>query len=338
MLGTILCTGGAGYVGSHAAYLAAQQGYRVIILDNLLHGQQFKFPWATCIKGDYGDETLLKDLFRKEKIDAVMHFASYIEVGESVKDPAKYYTNNVAKTLTLLAVMQQYFVTSFIFSSSCAVYGPPQEVPIPETHPRLPVSPYGKTKNTIEYILEDYAVAYGLNYIALRYFNASGATPERSLGEEHDPETHLIPLLLRAMSAKNPFYIFGADYPTPDGTAIRDYIHVLDIADAHLRALRHLMVNGVSDVFNLGTGIGFSVAQIVTAAENIFETKINTVIAPARAGDVARLVANPNKAHLLLGWEPRSSSLEFILKSAYRWEQTRRVKQKAPSGIKTTPL
>lgn len=314
------------------------QGYRVIILDALTHGNQFKFPWATCIKGDYGDTALLQDIFKKEKIDAVMHFASYIEVGESVKDPAKYYHNNVAKTLTLLDVMQQYFVTSLIFSSSCAVYGPPQEVPIPETHPRLPVSPYGKTKNVIEYILEDYAHAYGLKYVALRYFNASGATPERSLGEEHDPETHLIPVLFRAMNEKKPFYIFGANYETPDGTAIRDYVHVLDIADAHLRALRHLHKNEVSDVFNLGTGTGFSVAQIVDTAQKIFETKINTVISDARPGDVARLVANPTKAHLMLGWAPRYSSLEFILKSAYRWEQTRRTKQAPSPSPKINPL
>jgi UDP-glucose 4-epimerase len=334
MIGTILCIGGAGYVGSHAAYLAAQQGYRVIILDALLHGQHFKFPWATCIKGDYGDEALLKDIFKKEKIDAVMHFASYIEVGESVKEPAKFYSNNVVKTLTLLNVMQQYFVTNLIFSSSCAVYGPPQEVPIPETHQRLPVSPYGKTKNVIEYILEDYAHAYGLTYVALRYFNASGATPERSLGEEHDPETHLIPLLLRAMTSQKPFYIFGADYPTPDGTAIRDYVHVLDIADAHLRALKHLLINKVSDVFNLGTGVGFSVAEIVAAAETIFETKINTIMTPARPGDVAKLVANPDKAYQILCWQPRYSSLEFILKSAYKWEQQRpRIEAKGLKAI-----
>jgi UDP-glucose 4-epimerase len=318
---TVLVTGGAGYIGSHTSFVLAQQGYNVVIIDKLLHGQQFNFPWATFIKADFADEKVLKDVFLNYKIDAVIHFAALIEVGLSVESPHLFYENNVVKTLKLLDVMRENGVRKIIFSSSCAVYGDPVRVPMDEEHLKNPISPYGKNKLVVEYVLEDYARAYGLQYVSLRYFNSAGAFPEQNLGEQHDPETHIIPLLFRSIRNKTPFYVFGSDYATPDGTCVRDYIHVRDLADAHLKAYEHVNATHVSDVFNLGTGRGYSVRELVLAAGNVCGQKAIVICKERRDGDVDALVADPSKATNILGWSPQFSSLDFILKSALKFEE-----------------
>lgn len=317
---TVLVTGGAGYIGSHTAWLLTQQGYRVIVLDSLVHEQRFTHPWATFIHADLADTAVLKNVFAHYNIDAVMHFAASIEVGESVKNPLKFYDNNVTNTMHLLATMVEYGVTKFIFSSSCAVYGIPHQVPIHENHPKDPISPYGKTKLIIEQALEDLAIAHGLSFVVLRYFNAAGALPEHGLGECHRPETHLIPLLLRAAYLQKPFSIFGTDHPTKDGTCVRDFLHVLDIAQAHVLALKHLEDSRPSEAFNLGTGHGYSVKQMVETVERITGMPITITYAAKRAGDPAQLIADPTKAQTLLLWQPRYSDLEFIIRSAWTFE------------------
>ena len=321
MAQTILVTGGAGYIGSHTSFLLAEHGYNVIIIDKLLHGQRFDHGWAKLIVGDFGDEKLLHEIFSKHSIDAVMHFAALIEVGHSVVRPAEFYDNNVVKTIRLLDCMRHYNIKHFVFSSSCALYGNPINVPISEDHPKNPISPYGKNKLAVEYILEDYARAYGLTYASLRYFNAAGACAERGLGEQHVPETHIIPLLLRAIRQRKPFKLFGDDYRTPDGTCIRDYIHVLDIAQAHLFALEYIQKIDQSDCFNLGTGYGYSVKEIVDAAEHICGARVIREIVPRRQGDVDILIADKQKATQCLRWEPHCSDLSSILTSALVWEE-----------------
>lgn len=317
---TILVVGGAGYIGSHTAFLLAQHGHHVIILDNLSQGQTFSHSWATFIQGDFGDKKLINEIFSTHNITAVMHFAAHIEVGESVHNPLKFYNNNVIKTVQLLETMLEHGVHTFIFSSSCAVYGTPQFLPLTEDHPTAPISPYGNSKLMVEMMLRDMQQAYGLAYVSLRYFNAAGALPEYGLGERHTPESHIIPLLLRSAQTQKPFSIFGTDYPTKDGTCVRDYLHVLDIAQAHLLALNHLQDEKPSEAFNLGTGNGFSVRQIIEAVEKITETKIRTILAEKRAGDPASLVADPTRAHNILQWQPRYSDLDFIVRSAYVFE------------------
>ena len=320
MLPAILIIGGAGYIGSHTAYLLTQQQYQVIIIDKYIHEQHFDPSWATIIKKDCADVEVLNEIFSSYNVEAVMHFAAFIEVGQSVKDPARFYENNVSKTITLLQTMLAHGVKKFIFSSSCAVYGSPQYLPLTEDHPKNPISPYGKTKVMVETILEDMANAYGLQYVSLRYFNAAGALPEEQLGEQHQPESHIIPLLLRAALNHTPFSVFGSDYDTKDGTAIRDYLHVLDIAQAHLCALNHLNNGNPSDCFNLGTGHGFSVKQMLDAVQCICHTPINTRWEKQRAGDPPILVADPSKAQNILDWQPRYSDLDFIIKSALAFE------------------
>ncbi|KKQ32160.1 MAG: ExoB [candidate division TM6 bacterium GW2011_GWF2_37_49] len=317
---TILVVGGAGYIGSHTSWLLHQQGYNVIVLDKLVHKQTFNQSWARLIKSDFSNEQTLKTIFTENKIDCVMHFAAFIEVGESVKNPKDFYQNNVTKTLTLLNSMLEHGVNKFIFSSSCAVYGVPQKLPLEETHQFAPVSPYGKNKLVIEYALQDYAKAYGLQYISLRYFNASGACPEKMLGEWHIPETHVIPKLLRAAMNNQTFLVCGDDYSTQDGTCIRDYVHVLDIGQAHIQAYEHLNKTGISDCFNLGSEYGFSIKQLISAAEQICKTKIKIGICNRRPGDVPILIANASKAQKILGWQAKNSSIENILKSALEWE------------------
>jgi len=314
---TILVTGGAGYIGSHTAFLLAQQGYTVIVLDLLLHDQTFNHPWATFIKGNCGDPTLLDKIFTQYPIDTVMHFAAHIEVGESVKNPLKYYQNNVTNTLNLLESMNTHGIRNFIFSSSCAVYGIPKVPCITEDHSKNPISPYGMTKYIIEKVLEDLHVSHDLRYVTLRYFNAAGALPEYNLYEQHKPETHLIPLLLQAIHTQEPFYIFGTDYPTNDGSCIRDFLHVWDIAHAHLKALNHLEKGNPSDCFNLGTGHGISVKQMISQVEQITKAKLNTIPVKNRAGDPPILVADPSKAHDILAWKPSYSDITFIVQSAY---------------------
>ncbi len=314
---TILVTGGAGYIGSHTAFLLAQQGHTIIVLDNLLHGQVFNYPWATFIKGDYADKNVLSTIFSSHPITAVMHFAALIDVGESVRHPQTYYENNVIKTVQLLEVMRAHAVNTLIFSSSCAVYGIPQWLPLTENHPKNPISPYGKTKLMLEMILHDFAHAYGMKYCALRYFNAAGALPEQHLGEQHKPETHLIPLLLQAALHKQPFTIFGSDHPTKDGTCVRDFLHVLDIAQAHIQALEHLREGRPSDCFNIGTGSGISVKEMVSAVESITGTPIKTIHTKARVGDPPILVADASYTQAILNWQPRYSHLDYILKTAF---------------------
>ncbi len=317
----ILVLGGAGYIGSHTSYLLSKLGYEVIIIDKLLHSQTFNHPWAKLIKADFTNEEVLNFVFDKFEIEAVMHFAAFIEVGESVKRPADFYENNVVKTLKFLNFMMKKKVKKIIFSSSCAVYGDPIKIPMDENHPKDPVSPYGKNKLVVEYALQDYADAYGLQYVSLRYFNASGALPDQNLGEQHNPETHIIPLMLRAIKNKKTFKIFGTDYDSVDGTCVRDYIHVLDIANAHILALQYLDKNGKSDCFNLGTGNGFTVQQMINAAQKVTGQKLITQNHPRRAGDSTALVADYSKAKKILGWEPKNSDLDFILKTAWAWER-----------------
>lgn len=316
MQSTIIVTGGAGYIGSHTAYLLARHGYHVIIIDSFVHNQYFNPPWATVIKSDYADIKTLKELFSQYNVHALIHFAACIEVGESVKNPFKFYENNVSKTITLVQTMLEFSIKKIIFSSSCAIYGIPERLPLTEDHPKNPISPYGATKHMIETILHDAQIAYGLQYVSLRYFNAAGALPEECLGEQHKPETHIIPLLLRAAHQEAPFTIFGNDYQTKDGTPIRDYLHVLDIAQAHLCALQHLEHDNPSDCFNLGTGHGISVKEMIEQVEKTTRTSIKKIYEKRRAGDPAILVADPSKANTILQWHPRYSDLGFILQSA----------------------
>lgn len=314
---TILITGGAGYIGSHTAYCMVQQGYNVVIIDKLVHGQQWHHPWARCIVADFADTQVLDTIFQENNVQAVMHFAAYAQVGQSVTDPLMYYDNNVSKTVRLVEKMLEHGVKKIIFSSSCAVYGIPQTLPLTEDHPCTPINPYGATKHMIERVLEDCRSAYDLQYVSLRYFNAAGGLPELGLSEQHVPETHLIPLLFQAAATNKPFALFGVDHDTFDGSCIRDFLHVVDIAQAHSLALTHLNNELPSDIFNLGTGTGFSVKQVIAAAEQVCKTKIPVVYAQKRPGDPAILVANASRARDMLGWKPTCSSLEFILQSAY---------------------
>lgn len=319
---TILITGGAGYIGSHTAFLLQKRGYKIIILDNLVHKTSFNHAWARFVHGDCGNETLLHELFSQNKIDAVMHFAAFIEVGESVINPARYYANNVAKTLVLLDAMRTFSVNNIIFSSSAAVYGIPSTDILEEDHPLNPINPYGATKAMVETILQDYSKAYGLNFVSLRYFNVGGALVSENLGEMHQPETHLIPLLLRAGLHEKQFIIYGNDYETQDGTCIRDYLHVMDIAQAHTLALTYLEKHMKSSVFNLGTGKGFSVKEMLDVTSQVIGKKIPYTIGNRRSGDPQKLVACPCKAIETLGWKPQYT-LEDIIASAYQFERAR---------------
>ncbi|MEX0849406.1 MAG: UDP-glucose 4-epimerase GalE [Candidatus Dependentiae bacterium] len=312
----ILITGGAGYIGSHTAWLMAQQGFHVIIIDTLIYKQSASFGWATCIHDDFANEATLRHIFSQYNVQAVMHFAAYIEVNASIKDPRHYYENNVIKTCKLLQIMLEHNIKQFIFSSSCALYGNPQYTPIDEQHTKNPITPYGASKYMVEQILQDYNQAYNMQYVSLRYFNAAGGDPDHNLGEQHEPETHIIPLLLQALKQRTPFKIFGTDYETPDGTCIRDFLHVKDIAHAHSLALEHLMHNNPSDYFNLGTGRGVSIKELLDIAQKTFKTSLHIVYDKRRAGDPAILVANALKAKRILNWYPHYSDIKYILHSA----------------------
>lgn len=313
---TVLIIGGAGYIGSHIAFECARAGYQVIVLDSFVHNNYFSPKWATIIKGDYGDAHLLQTIFSSYEINAVIHCAAFIEVGESVRNPLAFYENNVSKTVTLLQQMVHRNVRNLIFSSSCAVYGQPHFIPLTESHQLQPMSPYGHTKAMIEQLLHDVAQAHHLRFVALRYFNAAGAFPEQHLGEQHLHETHLIPLMLDALLMRKPFTIFGDDYQTKDGTAVRDFVHVRDIAHAHVLALEHLHAGHPSDFFNLGTGVGYSIKEIIETMQRISGSALKTIIAPRRLGDPDVLIADSHKAQMILKWKPLYSDLEFILKSA----------------------
>ena len=324
---TVLVTGGAGYIGSHAVLALKHAGYNVIVLDNLVYGHRDlveKGLQVELIVGDISDRPFLDQLFATHSIAAVMHFSAYAYVGESVTDPAKYYRNNVIGTITLLEAMLAASVKQFVFSSTCATYGVPKEVPITEDHPQDPINPYGATKLMVERILADFSHAYGLKSVVFRYFNAAGADPTGLLGEDHNPETHLIPLvLMAALGKRESISIFGTDYPTPDGTCIRDYIHVTDLADAHVLGLEYLLQGGDSAIFNLGNGNGFSVKQVIDTAGLVTGRDIKVTIADRRPGDPPSLVGSSEKARKTLGWSPQYPEIKDILTHAWKWHQHR---------------
>ncbi|EKD74068.1 MAG: hypothetical protein ACD_45C00085G0003 [uncultured bacterium] len=315
----ILVVGGAGYIGSHMTDYLTHTGYIPIVLDDLSTGHRDAVLNATLIEGDLADKQLLDELFAKYIFHAVMHFASFIQVGESVDHPEKYYRNNVASTLNLLAVMLKHKVGKFIFSSSAAVYGEPRYVPLDENHPASPLNPYGHSKRMVEQILADFAHAYGLQYAILRYFNAAGADPAGRLYERHHPETHLIPLILQVASGeRKAITIYGKDYATPDGTCVRDYIHVADVCAAHLLALQALQEGAAQCTYNLGTGKGYSVQQVVDMAREVTQHPIPVTYGARRAGDPAILVADASRIIRDLNWQPRYSNLKTIIQHAWR--------------------
>jgi len=323
---TILVTGGAGYIGSHAVKVLQQAGYQVLILDNLVYGHQdiAETLGAELIVGDTNDRPLLDQLFRDRQISAVMHFAAYAYVGESVTQPDKYYRNNVVGTLTLLEAMVAADIKSFVFSSTCATYGIPQQIPMTEDHPQAPINPYGATKLMVERILQDFDVAYGLKSVIFRYFNAAGADPNGAIGEDHNPETHLIPLVLQtALGKREAITVYGTDYPTADGTCIRDYIHVNDLANAHVLGLQYLLQGNKSEIFNLGNGNGFSVKEVIDAAQEITGKSINVIFGDRRAGDPPALVGSSEKARNILNWQPQYADIKLILQHAWQWHQQR---------------
>lgn len=318
----ILVTGGAGYIGSHACKALRQAGYTPVCFDNLAYGHRWAVQWGPLEVGDIGDRPRLDAVFQQYQPEAILHFAAFAYVGESVENPGKYYRNNVAGTLTLLEAMRDHGVNKIIFSSTCATYGIPDAVPITEEHAQHPINPYGASKLMVERMLQDFDCAHGLKSVALRYFNAAGADPDGEIGEDHDPETHLIPLVLDvALGKRESVSIFGADYETPDGTCIRDYIHVSDLADAHVRALQYLEGGGTSTAFNLGNGAGFSVQEVINRAEAVTGQAIAVATAPRRAGDPPVLVGSAEKARRVLGWNPLYPDLKSILKSAWNWEK-----------------
>lgn len=326
MNGTVLVTGGAGYIGSHTVRRLVRSGYRVAVFDNLSKGHRWAVPSdVPLIVGDIADTAHVAMTLRQFHVTSIIHFAAFSLVGESMVEPRAYYANNVGGTLHLLDAMRVAGVDRIVFSSTAAVYGEPVSVPIGEDSALAPTSVYGRTKMVIEGILHDYAVAYGLRSVSLRYFNAAGADPEGGIGEDHDPETHLIPLVLQAAAGRRPSVsIFGSDYPTPDGTCVRDYIHVNDLADAHILALESLE-HQAEAVYNLGNGEGFSVRQIIETAERVVGHAIPVTDAPRRAGDPAVLVAGNARARNALGWNPQLADLDSIIRTAWNWEQHRPV-------------
>jgi len=319
---SVLVVGGAGYIGSHMVKRLMRAGYAVTTLDNFSTGHRDAIVGGQVVEADLADSAKLAEIFSAQKFDAVFHFASFIQVGESALHPAKYYRNNLCNTLNLLNAMVAAKVPFLVFSSSAAVYGEPACTPINESHHIAPLSPYGHSKAMVEQVLRDYARAYGLQSVSLRYFNACGADPEGELGERHDPETHLIPLALQAVSGRGgALTIFGDDYGTPDGTCIRDYVHIEDLCDAHLLALRYLQGGGMVQAFNLGSGNGFSVAEVLRMAEKVTGRTVPVILGKRRPGDPARLVADATRAREMLGWIPRFGELETIVRHAWAWEQ-----------------
>ena len=320
----LLVVGGAGYIGAHMVRCLRKAGFSVVVLDNLVSGRREAVGDAVFFEGDCGDGALLATLFHKYRFDGVLHFASHIQVGESVSDPAKYYDNNLARTLTLLNTMVNYKVRHFVFSSTAAVFGNPEILPIDEQHPQHPINPYGRTKWMVEQLLTDYATAYGFRYGCLRYFNAAGADDSGEIGECHDPETHLIPLVLQVASGKRPHIIvFGDDYDTKDGTCIRDYVHVNDLADAHLKMLEYMWKGGEETAFNLGTGNGYSVMEVIEMARKVTGKEIAVKTEGRRTGDPVSLVADGTRARKLLDWNPKRSDLQTIIRDAWRFESKR---------------
>jgi UDP-glucose-4-epimerase GalE len=335
----VLVTGGAGYIGSHTCKALERQGYVPIALDNLVYGHRQAVKWGPFIEGDLADRTMLRKVFDQYEIKSVIHFAAYAYVGESMRDPGKYFRNNVINTLQLLEAMEEAAVKTIVFSSSCATYGFPEQIPITESEPQQPVNPYGESKLFVERALGWYASAHGFQYAALRYFNAAGADPDTEIGEDHDPETHLIPLVIQAaLGRRDSIDIYGTDYPTNDGTAIRDYIHVTDLADAHVKALRFLEDNRASVALNLGTGKGCSVREMISAVERATGRCVPFMETSRRAGDPPVLVADASKAKATHGWEPRFSDLDTIVTTAWSWfDRPDNQMASTPAGEKTTP-
>jgi UDP-glucose-4-epimerase GalE len=319
----ILVTGGAGYIGSYMCKYLSKKGYEPVVLDNLIYGHREAVKWGPFFEGCISDSKQLDRIFTEYDISAVMHFAGFCYVGESVTDPAKYYTNNVAKTLKLLQSMIKNKVLKIIFSSSCATYGEPVEIPITENHPQNPINPYGRSKLIVEKILKDFNSAYGLKSISLRYFNAAGADPDGEIGEDHRPETHIIPLILKtALGRRECFQIYGGDYPTNDGTCVRDYIHIDDLARAHFLALESLLDGkDVGEAYNLGNGEGYSNKEVVETAMQVTDTNIDFEIVSRRAGDPAVLIGSGARATNDLGWKPRFPDLKSIIETAWNWHK-----------------
>lgn len=318
----ILVTGGAGYIGSHTVRLLATQGLNIVVLDNLVfgHDQAIVDPAVELVVGDVGDQVLLRSLFAKHRFGAVVHFAAYAYVGESVSDPLKYYQNNTAEPIKLLQVMQEFDCKIFVFSSTCATYGVPDALPITEANSQNPINPYGRSKLMVEWILRDCGHAWGLRSACLRYFNASGCSPDGKIGEDHRPETHLIPRVMMAVTGEIEYLeVFGTDYATPDGTCIRDYIHVEDLADAHARALEYLAAGGESLCCNLGTGVGVSVKQIISAVEEVTGKPVPVKYVPRREGDPDSLVGDPSLAKQVLGWEATRKDVRDMVRPAWIW-------------------
>jgi len=322
-MGTIMVAGGAGYIGSHCLWLLRQRGYDAFAFDNLSEGHRQAVLEADLVEGSLSDFELVKRTLQERDVEAVFHFAASCYVGVSVTDPSQYYDNNVATTLKLLDAMRAADVGKFIFSSTCATYGNPVQEYMDEKHPQWPINPYGWTKFVVERILADYGHAYGLKSVALRYFNAAGAHPDGVIGEHHDPETHLIPLVIHAAQGRRPdIKVFGTDYDTPDGTCIRDYIHILDLAEAHIQGLEHLKGGGESSSFNLGNGAGYSVMEVIKMVEEVTGASIKVELSERRAGDPPRLVGNSARAQDVLGWKQNYGDLKTIIETAWRWHES----------------
>lgn len=336
---TVLVTGGAGYIGAHACKALAAKGFNPVVFDNLIYGHRSAVKWGPLEIGDLTNEWQIMDAIRRYRPIAVLHFAAFAYVGESVEDPDKYYYNNVTGALNLLRALVREKVNHLVFSSTCATYGNPETIPMDENHPQSPVNPYGAGKLMIERILSDFAAAYGLSSISLRYFNAAGADPDQELGEDHTPETHAIPLAISTALEQRPvFEIFGTDYPTEDGTAVRDYIHVSDLAAAHVAALSYLLEGGATTALNLGTGKGHSVRQVIAAVERISGKTVVMRETPRRSGDPAVLVADASRAERILGWKPVYAGLETIVSSAYAWHRLHfRLRQDRHSAMSLGP-
>jgi UDP-glucose 4-epimerase len=330
-MSTILITGGAGYIGSHVCKELLRLGHQPIVYDNLQTGHREATRHGQLIQGDLGDTKKLRETFESLSINSIMHFAADCQVGESIENPLKYFNNNIKNSLQLVETMMEFNVTKFIFSSSAAVYGEPRQIPIPEEHPCLPVNPYGETKWIFERVLQKLHESKKLNYISLRYFNAAGADPDGELGEDHSPETHLIPISILAAINGKTIPIFGTDYDTPDGTCIRDYIHVTDLANAHILALERLESGAASGTYNLGNGNGYSVKEVIETVGEVTGMKVKAIETPRRPGDPARLVASSEKIKKELGWRPQYPELSTIVNTAWQWHR------KHPKGYKDTP-
>ena len=317
----MLVTGGAGYIGSHAATALHRAGYRVVVYDNLVAGHRAAVKYGELVEGDIADTCAVRAALRAHQISAVMHFAAFLDVGESVREPEKYYRNNVVGALSVIEAMAAEAIPHFVFSSTCATYGEPLETPIPETHPQRPINSYGESKLAIERALPHFERAHGTRYVALRYFNASGADPDGEIGEDHAPEIHLIPRAIEAATGGPGLQVFGDDYPTPDGTCLRDYIHVTDLADAHVKALQFIAGGGPSGAYNLGTGHPQSVRQVIDTVARVTGRAVPWTLAPRRPGDPAALYAAAHKAQAELRWTPQFGDLETIVRTAWDWHR-----------------